>query len=449
MRLAKNSPQLLFAVPLWLMQGRSNVKRQIASRVTLVVSLLPYNKIFIEHLHKEKLAGRYILLVTASDRTLAQQVSTHLGLFDEVIASDGHINLKSKAKADALVARFGENGFDYAGDSKADLAVWQRARGAVLVGARALVARKARAKSNVIAEFQSPTNIPKAIFRLLRPHQWVKNLLVFFPLITSHKISQPQMLWMGGLAFMALCLCASSVYVVNDLLDLDADRRHPTKRCRPLASGELPLPIGFMIGPLLVISAFTLATMISGAFAIALGVYALVAFFYAWWLKHVPLLDVFVLAALYTLRLIAGHAATGVQYSDWLLAFSLFMFLSLALVKRLQELQQATRTSAVGSSDVRGYRGEDLPILGPLGVASGYLSVLVLALYVNSDKVSILYRNPTILMLICPMLLYWISRVYLVTNRGDMHDDPVVFALKDRVSYAICILTVMVIWAAT
>ncbi len=448
-RLAKNRPLDLFAVPLWLAKGRANLKRQLASRVTLDAASLPYNEPFIEYLRTEKSAGRRLLLVTASDRELAEKVSAHLGLFDEVMGSDGLTNLKSTAKAEALVARFGEKGFDYAGDSSADLAVWPRARGALLVGAQPLVARQARAKSNVLAEFPRPTNIPKAIFRLLRPHQWVKNVLVFVPLITSHLISQPPMLWAGIRAFAALCFCASSVYVVNDLLDLDADRRHPTKRRRPLASGALPLPIGFMLGPVLVITAFVLATMVSGAFVIALGVYAVTAFSYAWWLKHVPLLDVFVLAGLYTLRVIAGHAATGVEYSDWLLAFSLFMFLSLALVKRFQELQQAMRASTTGSSRARGYRSEDLPLLAPLGVASGYLGALVLALYVNSDKVRILYHRPTFLLLICPMLLYWISRVWLISNRGGMNDDPVVFALKDPQSYVIAALSVGALWAAT
>lgn len=446
--LVKQRPLLALLLPWWLLKGKAYLKRRLTGLVSIDAANLPYNLALIEFLRQEKARGRRLVLVTASDQIWADAIAAHLGFFDEVMGSDGTINLRGEAKATSLVARFGAGKFDYAGDAKPDLAVWAQARQAVLVGAGRRVTAEARKRFVVAAEFPRTHSLPQAVFRLLRPHQWVKNLLVFIPLITSHQIAQPAIAGAALRACLALCLCASSIYVTNDFLDLAADRRHPRKRRRPLASGAVPLVLALPLSATLFVAAFGVAASISPSFVATLIVYAVTSSAYSWRLKQIALLDVFILAGLYTLRVIAGHTATAVEYSDWLLAFSMFIFLSLALVKRFQELQQQTKN---GPSLIhgRGYDREDLLLLTPLGVASGYLAVLVLALYVNSAQVRILYQRPTILLLACPLLLYWISRVWMIAHHGRMHDDPVAFALKDSVSYVIGGLSLAIVWAAT
>jgi 4-hydroxybenzoate polyprenyltransferase len=282
----------------------------------------------------------------------------------------------------------------------------------------------------------------------LRPHQWVKNLIVCVPLITSHQITRPALALKGLGAFAAFCLCASGVYVMNDLLDLEADRRHPDKCSRPFAAGTLPIPAGLAAFPLLLAAGLLLAWRLSPGFAAVLGVYLVLTTSYSWRLKQVALLDVFCLAALYTIRLIGGHESTGVEYSFWLLVFSMFIFLSLALLKRFVELDAARRQNRP-ALEGRGYAAGDAELVAVLGSTCGCLAVLVLALYVNSDKVVVLYRHPMLLLLICPLLLYWISRVWMIAHRGQMHGDPIVFALKDPASYGAGLLTLGVLWAAT
>lgn len=443
----RQEPWALLRSPGWLAEGRARLKRELADRAAIDPATLPYHEPLLAHLRAEKAKGRTLLLVTAADIRLAERVAAHLELFDEVMASDGTRNLRGAAKASALVARFGERGFDYAGDSTVDLPVWGQARHAVLVGVAPALANQARAGTPVVAEFPPSGGRWAAVGRLLRPHQLVKNLIVFVPLITSHQIAQPAALQSGFFAFLAFCLCASGVYVFNDLLDVESDRRHASKRRRPLAAGDVPLTWAVPIGALLLAAGVAVSWGLSPEFAGVTMLYLLAATAYSWRLKRVVLIDVFVLAGLYTLRLVAGHVATGVEFSAWLLAFSMFIFLSLALVKRFQELR--LRPASAGRVSGRGYSAADLDLLTPLGAASGYISVLVLALYVNSDKVRLLYTHPTLLLLICPLMLYWISRVWLVAHRGEMRDDPVAFALRDRASYLVGLLALLVVWLAT
>jgi len=440
-------PWLLPLIPLWLLQGKARLKQELAERVALDAGTLPYHGEFLAHLREEKARGRVLILVTASDGRLARQVAAHLDLFDEVMASDGAVNLRGTTKAEALVARFGERGFDYAADADVDLPVWSRARRAVLVGASVDVARAAREKGEIAREFPRPVGRWAALLRLLRPHQLVKNLIVFVPLITSHQVTNPAAVQQGLIAFLAFCLCASGVYVINDLLDVESDRRHATKRARPLASGDVPLAWAFPVAGTLVLGAVGVAALLSPLFVGVVLLYLGTAAAYSWRLKRTALVDVFVLAGLYTLRLVAGHVATGIEFSDWLLAFSMFLFLSLALVKRFQELR--LRPASAGVVAGRGYSAADLALLTPLGTASGYLAVLVLALYASSDKVRLLYQHPTVLMLICPLMLYWISRIWLVAHRGEMSDDPVAFALRDRPSYLVGLFALLIVWLAT
>lgn len=447
-QLLRRNPFFVVLLPFWLLKGRAWLKRQIAARARIDASTLPYNKPFLEFLREEKQRGRQLLLVTASDRQLALQVAGHLNIFDEVLGSDGKINLRGTHKGDVLAARFGERGFDYAGDSKVDFPVWSRSREAILVNPKGSLARAAGEQGRFGKTFTSTRAMGPALVQTLRPHQWVKNIIIFVPLVTSHRLLQMDALGSGVLAFLAFCLCASALYTLNDLLDLEADRHHPTKSRRPLASGRLSLLWGFVLPPLLLGASVFVAILVSLPFLGVLVLYGLMSAAYSWRIKQVTLLDVFVLAGLYTMRLIAGHTAAAIEYSVWLLAFSMFVFLSLALMKRFQELRPLrlqNKTDVKG----RGYVAGDLELVTALGTVSGYLSVLILALYVNSDQVRLLYRRPTLLLLICPLLLYWISRVWMIAHRGLMHDDPVVFALKDAWSYVVAVLILLVVWFAT
>ncbi len=447
-RLLRRNPLYLAVLPFWWLRGRAWLKRRIAERTRVDVATLPCHQSFLDFLRGERRQGRQVCLVTAADDRLAGAVAAHLGLFTEVLASDGHTNLRGKVKAARLVERFGEGGFDYAGNSSVDLPVWAWARQALIVNASPGLAARAAKRATVSRVFGSPNSWWRAAALALRPHQWVKNLILFVPLITSHQITRPALVLKALGAFAAFCLCASGVYVMNDLLDLEADRRHPGKCSRPFAAGALPIPAGLAAFPLLLAAGLFLAWRLAPSFAAVLGIYLVLTTSYSWRLKQVALLDVFCLAALYTIRLIGGHESTGVEYSFWLLVFSMFIFLSLALVKRFVELDTLRRQNQPALQG-RGYVAGDAELVAALGSTSGYLAVLVLALYVNSKEVIVLYGRPMLLLLICPLLLYWISRVWLMAHRGQMHGDPIVFALKDRASYVVGLLTLVVLWMAT
>lgn len=447
-RLLKRNPFWLLVLPFWWMKGRACLKRQIAARVAVDPAALPYHEPFLEFLRSLKRDGRPLVLATASDGALARQVAEHVGLFDEVVASDGQTNLRGAAKVCKLTEKFGKRGFDYAGNSAVDLAVWEQARAAIVVNASEELEARAGRLVQVSRTFCAAKAKFPEMLRAVRPHQWVKNLIIFVPLLTSHQLGNPPLMLGALWAFVSFSLCASAVYLLNDLLDLDADRRHPSKRFRPFASGDLSLSVGFMMVPLLLVFGLGLAAWLSASFLGVVLLYLLLTTAYSCQLKQVALLDVFILASLYTLRLIAGHEATGVRYSTWLLMFSMFIFLSLALVKRYVEVASLRQQNQV-TTHGRGYFVKDLELIAWLGAGSGYLAVLVLALYVHSPEVRKLYQHPALLLLVCPLLLYWISRVWLIAHRGGMHGDPVVFALKDRASYLVGLLTLAVIWLAT
>jgi 4-hydroxybenzoate polyprenyltransferase/phosphoserine phosphatase len=447
-RLMAQKPYLLFAVPFWLLRGRAVLKRQLAMRVTLDCATLPYHQPFLEYLRAAREKGSRLILVTASDMLLAERVAKHLGLFDEVLASDGALNLRGQNKAKVLVERFGVRGFDYAGNSSADLPVWSETREAIVVNAGPGLARQAADRTRLGQTFLKTRSTWSTWLEALRPHQWAKNVIVFLPLLTAHEIFDGPLLLAAFQAFVAFCLCASGVYVFNDLLDLDADRHHPTKCRRPFASGALPLSAGVILFPMLLAAGLIVAGLLNAPLMALMAFYFVTASVYSLRLKRVAMLDVVVLAGLYTLRIIAGHLATGVAYSAWLLVFSMFIFLSLALLKRFKELQSVRAQNEMDAKG-RGYRASDLELVATLGLVNGYLAVLVLALYVNSPQVVALYQHPLLLLLVCPMLLYWISRIWFLAHRGQMHVDPVLFALKDWPSYVIGILTVAVLWFAT
>jgi 4-hydroxybenzoate polyprenyltransferase len=446
-RLVRQNPLAALAIPFWWMKGRAHLKQQLAACVRVDPASLPYNEEFLDWLKEQKRGGRKLILATASDIAMAKPVADYLGLFDEVMASDGKTNLRHAAKLRALTAKCGERGFDYAGNSSVDLGVWAGTREAIVVYGTDSLARRAAQLTKVGKVFPSKPAVFAALLKSLRPHQWIKNLIVFLPVITSHRLTFWPLLSASG-AFVAFCLCASGVYLWNDLMDLDADRRHPGKRQRPLASGALPLSAGLVAAPVLLLLSGIVAWQVTTDLVWLLTLYLVATTAYSWYFKRVALLDVFILAGLYTSRLIAGHLATGIEYSAWLLMFSMFIFLSLALMKRFQELQ-SVRAQNGQAVQGRGYTAGDLVLVTTLGLVSGFIAVLVLALYVNSEQVVKLYAHPTLLLLVCPLLLYWISRVWFLAHRGQMHNDPVAFAFKDWVSYFIGALTLVVMWLAT
>lgn len=443
--LLKSNPLYVFALPFWCLHGRAHLKREIARRVQLDVASLPYDARVLALLRDQHERPR--VLCTASDRLLADAVARQVGLFDTVIASDGECNLSGRNKAAALVQRYGERGFDYAGNEVRDLAIWKHARAALVVNAgHDLKGRVERICENVRAIPRERAGL-RAWLRALRPHQWLKNTLVFVAPLAAHLVLQPSVIARSLAAFAIFSVCASGVYLLNDLFDLEADRRHPRKRTRPFASGQLSLIAGMLASVLLTLIAFGAALALGPRFTLVLLGYFLLTLAYSLYLKQIAMLDVIVLAGLYTTRIIAGAIAIGIGLSFWLLAFSMFLFLSLAILKRYTELG-AQRDAGGARVHGRGYATSDYELLAALGGASGYLSVLVLALYINSTASEMLYRHPKLLWLLCPLLLYWISRAWIVAHRGAMHDDPVVFAATDNVSRIVLVLGAVIAIAA-
>ncbi|HAM71721.1 MAG TPA: UbiA family prenyltransferase [Verrucomicrobiales bacterium] len=444
----RHAPWRLALAPAWTLKGLAHLKSRLAASCAMDPGLLPRHERFVEFLREEKAAGRRLVLATGADFSVASRVADSVGLFSEVIASDGVQNLTGRAKAAKLESRFGRNGFDYAANDASDLWVWAGCRRAIAVGASEPVLRKLRRQSSVEAEFpRLRRSLASGLLRSMRPHQWLKNLLLLVPLITSHQLLDRGILLRGLVAFASLCAAASATYLINDLCDLEHDRRHPDKARRPLAAGELPIPLVLITAPLLLAGSIALGTTLGMDFLAMLVGYVSATLLYSLWWKQVILVDVFVLAGLYTLRLLMGGAATGIPISNWLLAFSTFAFLSLALGKRYSELLAAGATAPQGLPG-RGYRGSDREHVGQSGVAVGYLAILVFALYLQSPEVRLLYKSPNLLWLCCPVLLFWMSRFWLLTSRGEVDSDPVLFALRDVPSYILGAVLGGVMWLA-
>jgi 4-hydroxybenzoate polyprenyltransferase/phosphoserine phosphatase len=414
--------------------GRAAFKQEVARLSRVEIRLLPYNEELVAYLQGQKAAGRRIVLATAADRAIAEAVAAHLGVFDEVIASDGDQNLKGPRKAEALCARFGERGFVYAGDDVADLAVWKRAAGAILVNTTPGLARRAERIARVEGRFAGPPRSLKTVARALRPHQWLKNLLVFVPIFTAHVVTDVHVWLQAALTFAAFCATASAIYLVNDATDLSADRKHPRKRKRPLASGALSVKLGLVMAGLLAATGVGLAVLTGTG--LVLAAYAAMSVSYSLKFKEMPLVDVFMLGGLYTIRVFGGGVATGHALSLWLLGFSGFLFLGLALLKRVTELSGLSRKQERVASR-RGYSIDDLPILQTFGCAASFASSLVLALFVQREATAEQYASPGLLWGIVPLMLFWQCRLWLSTARGYMHDDPIVYSGRDWVSWMV------------
>lgn len=442
-RVVKRSPLNLVSLPFWLLGGRAAFKEAISRHADLPAEQLPYRHALLAYLREQKEKGRRLVLATAAHHSVAVRVAAHLGIFDQVIATQAGHNAKGKAKLEAIRQKVGTE-FAYAGDSHADIPIWRAAKAAVLVGASPGVTKAVKAGTPVEREFPREQPGVADWLRALRVHQWLKNLLLFVPFLTAFTFSDPNKLLAICAAFLAFSFAASATYVVNDLWDLDNDRAHPRKRNRPFASARISIASGLLVAALALMAGLALAYWVSAGFLAMLLLYLTLTSAYSWVLKEYVLIDVIMLSLLYTLRILAGSVAIGIQTSSWLLAFSVFMFLSLALVKRCAELVSLGQT---GLSATRGrdYRISDLSVLWPLGVGAALSAVVVFGLFISAPETQARYASPELLWLAAVGFIYWLARLWIKTSRGEMHDDPVVYAVKDKGSR----VTVAVIVALT
>jgi 4-hydroxybenzoate polyprenyltransferase/phosphoserine phosphatase len=428
-----------------LFRGKAQLKKFLA-HANISLALLPYDPLVLARAKAAANAGQPVYLASASDEKLVRAIAEHLGFFSGWFASDGTTNLAGATKAGRLVDVFGRGGFDYIGNGAADIPVWAVCRKRIAIRAPSQV-RSRLLCLDPETEFLSHERPTWQVWaRLLRVHQYSKNVLVLVPLLTSHEFTAAAVFGAVG-GMISFSLCASGVYIINDLIDLEADRLHPTKRERPLASGAIPLAYAVFLSPVLIASAMLLAALISPTFLLVLACYLGLTTAYTFSLKRRAIVDVVVLAMLYTLRVIAGGEAIDLSVSEWLLGFSMFMFMSLALIKRYVELSQNKKLSLPDPTN-RNYNTGDMNIIGSLAAASAFNAITLFSLYLSSDTVHRLYRHPQFLWLICPLLMYWSSRALMVAHRDAMHDDPVVFALKDRTSRMIAIAMVVIVFIA-
>ncbi len=516
--LIKRNPLYLAALPIWLLRGRASLKRQIARRIPLDAATLPYNSELLEWLREQRRRGRKMTLISASDQHYTGAVAEQVGLFDGAIGSDGAINLKARAKLRRIRELARGQAFAYAGDSRADLPIWARARQCVLVNcsdrmAKRLAELRANASPGDAAGDPAPqspaaehfagsgidssrmmpgrdgnddsvehradppvesahgggtaergrgsrdVNGSAEVLRFgaapalfgpllcaMRPHQWLKNALLFVPLILSHQATQPGLALAAAIGFVGFCLCASSVYLLNDLLDLANDRAHRSKRQRPFAAGDLPIAAGFAAAPVLLAGAFGIALLLPAQFRLLLLLYWLLTCLYSFALKRIFLLDVATLAILYALRVAAGAAAITVEATNFLIVFSLCFFFGLAIVKRVTEL--VNLPAAAQTVGGRAYRKSHEQLLSALGGAVSAMAVVIFALYINAPATTDLYSTPTMLWLVCPVLIILLARIWLFARAGRLHEDPVLFAVEDRLSQALVLAAGIVLWLA-
>jgi len=417
----------------FLLKGRLEPKCFLSEQASIDVTTLPYDTVVLDLISEHRAAGGRTVLVSASHQDLVQRIAEHLGLFDEAHGSSTGTNLKGHEKRKLLEQRYGLKRFIYVGDSASDLAVWASAKQIVTVDASSSVRARVEQLGPPFTHLNRQSKLPMPYLRVLRPHQWLKNVLIFIPILASHQFT-PDTSVACALSFLIFCMVSSGVYVMNDLMDLSADRAHPRKRHRAFASGAIPPAHGLILLITLQLSGIVLSLLIGWQFTLVLLLYFIITSMYSMKLKRKVGVDICILASLYTMRIIAGGVATGISISSWLLAFSLFFFFSMAALKRQGELVDLSQRNELEIKG-RGWVVKDLPVLSSAVLASGYLSVLIMALYVNSDQVRLLYSEPAALWGICVVLFYWITRMELLTNRGNMHDDPIVFAIKDRVSH--------------
>ncbi|HEY0941145.1 MAG TPA: UbiA family prenyltransferase [Steroidobacter sp.] len=443
----RHAPLRIFSLVVWALRGRSYLKARLAEHFDLDPAILPYRTELISYLRELKQSGRNLVLATASDERLAQRVASHLGLFNGVLASSEANNLKGKNKHQAIEAHCGNSPYVYIGNDSSDLHIWKHAQAGVLVNATRRTADRARHLTNITAEFPREPVRLSAYIKAIRVYQWSKNLLLFVPLITAHLWSNLEAIVHVLFAAFAFSLCASSIYLINDLFDLSSDRAHPRKRFRPIAAGLVPIGNAVALSVALLLLGLIVAAQLSPLFLGVTVAYVVTTLAYSLSLKTYVLIDVITLAGLYTFRIIGGAVALAVVPSFWLLAFSMFIFLSLALVKRCSELQLLSKSQGTATRG-RDYMTSDLGVVQTMGVASGFAAVQVFALYIDSDEVARQYSHPEMLWLLCGTILYWLGRMWIKTARDEMHDDPLLFAARDRGSLIMALLSMAIVFAA-
>ncbi len=432
--LVRRNPLALWRLPLWLMGGRARVKIEIARRAPLDAKRLPYNLPLLRYLQAQRREGRLLYLATGADAGLAERVAAHLGIFQGVLGTEGKINLTKTRKLVRLKERFGE--FDYVGNSHADVAVLAGARVGLVANPTLGLRVALRTRHIPVARtFMDKRPTVRTLVKAIRLHQWTKNVLLFAPLLLSHQLTARSVA-AAIAAFFCFCFMASANYLVNDMLDIESDRRHRSKRLRPFAAGDLSVQGGMALSLGLFLASVVLLPQLPRDFALWLGLYIVATLSYSLYLKRVAVVDVLLLSGLYTLRLLAGGAATGTEISQWLAGFSSFLFLSLAMVKRFSEIENL-REKGGAATDGRGYLAADLEQIRSFGTASAYAAVVVFMLYIARPDVTELYRHATRLWLIVPLLIYWLNRVWLLASRGELDDDPVVFAMRDGMSLTV------------
>jgi 4-hydroxybenzoate polyprenyltransferase len=445
--LARKHPRALWKLPGALPKGKAAFKSVVGNSIQLDVNHLPYNRPLLQYLQQQRAEGRAIYLATGADTLLAERVAAHLGIFKGVLASDGATNLTGRNKLERLRSQLGSQGFSYIGNARPDLPLLAHAVEPMVANPTLGLRWGMRTRGiRPVQQFIARRPLPQSLLKAIRAHQWAKNLLIFLPLLMSHQLNAASLLT-AFLAFLCFSLAASATYIVNDMLDIDADRRHPRKRLRPFAAGDLPATAGVALVALLLLLALAGARHLPFAFYGWLLGYLATTVAYTLWLKRLPLVDVLVLSGLYTLRLQAGGAATQTVISHWLAAFSIFLFLSLAFVKRFAELENL-RVSGNPPKNGRGYLVADMEQLRAFGTSSAYAAVVVFALYINGRDVTMLYRNPPYLWCIAPLMILWLSRVWLLASRGELNEDPVLFALTDRMSLVIGAAVALIAWLA-
>ncbi len=444
-QLAKNSPWLMLLLPFWLLRGgKALLKKNVVDRTRLDVSVLPFSAEVLELIESARSEGRRVILATATHEKLARQIAEHLGCFDDVLATTDERNLRGREKLAAIQEYVGAGEqFGYVGNDATDQVIWQSSSEAVIVnGSRSLTSK---VESNGGRSLGERGGWFKPLLKGLRPQQWVKNVLLFVPLFFAHKYFDVDALFSAFLGFIAFSFCASGTYLLNDMFDIENDRKHPEKHKRPFAAATLPIQIGAAACVVLILAGVAISLLLPWKFALLLVGYLFITCAYSFRLKRVIMMDVVVLAGLYTIRIIAGSEAVSVPLSFWLLAFSMFLFLSLALVKRFSEVANL-HASGGDTVNGRGYAVEDRWVVSQLGTASGLISVMIMALYVNSHHVVKLYSSPRLIWLLCPIFMYWIGRIWLLATRGEIDEDPVVFAARDRRTWlvgAVCVSIVL------
>ncbi len=439
-------PHALIDMMAALARSKAALKHRLAEHATFDPSILPYDPAVLEVIRRARAEGRPVYLASASNRRLVESVADHLKLFSGWFASDETTNLSGARKAERLVEAFGEGGFEYIGNDAADLPVWERAGKVIAIRTPARVRKRLDQRTVDVEHLPCSRPTWRTWTKMLRVHQYAKNALVSVPLVTSHLFTGVAFA-QALLAFVAFSLCASSIYILNDMVDLQDDRVHRSKCNRPLASGAIPVMHGLIAIPILFLSALATAANISLPFLSVLLAYFGLTTAYSFVLKRMMVVDVVTLAGLYSIRVIGGAVAINVMISEWLLAFCMMIFMSLALIKRYVELA-ARRDANLPDPTSRDYKNSDLDVVAALAAAAGFNAVTIFALYISSPTVKQLYSHPQILWLVSPLLLFWIARAIMLASRRQMDDDPVVFAIKDRVSLMTIGATAILLFAA-